>query len=1719
MTFIRLIILSSLTFVSTSLAEKYPPPPGGWDYSYDGNSDSNISTKALDGTWDHNNSSDHWDGTVPGTGNPGGVATVPISGEPGNKALQIVDAVKSSGTNNNRRLTLTHNLETNEGTPANFMDDGATFAFRLRLPESATDLQNAPNGLNPHSGAKGIINFRGFKGRVGFAFGIAGTDSAYEESGMFISDSSNTIFKSLDPTAWNEFWVTIRKSEENTERYDLKIYMNEATVPNFSETISLATSSDETYAYMSMQLSSTSDQGAVEIDYIAYKNGLFLPNNSDNDELPDTWELSHFPNLLENENGDPDDDGLINGSEFTYNTDPNSSDTDSDGVNDEHEVNVSGTDPTSPDTDDDGLSDGEEINREPPTNPKLADTDSDGLGDLEELETYKTEPTKSDTDDDGYEDSIEITSGSDPNDTNSVPSFPTLDGLLISEFMASNSSSILDSDNESSDWIELWNPTNSEISLNNYYLTDDAGRLNKWAIPNISIGPNKFLVIFASDKDRNDPSEELHADFQLSSSEGSYVALTRQNEDTNFTVVSAHGLYPRQVEDISYGVFGDKSPLSLGFFKEPSPGALNDDIGVEGFVKDTTFSTDRGIYEEPFKTTITTETPGATIVYTTDGTVPSKSNGIKVPSKNIVTVPSVEIEVSKTTAIRAMAYRENYEPTNVDTHTYIFPTDILKQSRSTVPDHVNWGHAGPDYEMDPEIVNHASPEVSPIPEDFLRVPTISLVLDWNEFFGNRGIYIQGESSERATSIEYINPDRNLEDPNSAKGFQIEGTVQIVGGSSTSRWKSDKLSLRLKFLKDLRYPLYGTARASRFDTLVLDNRLNNVWHYNRGESQRVRAQYTHDQFPADLHTAMGGISPTGHHVLLYINGVLWGISELHERPDDNFAAQYLGGNNDDYDAMKHRTSTAVHGTTANYGKMLNLARKDMDEQENYEAVADVLHIDNFITYMIANYYVGNTDWAHQNWYATYNKVSPDGKWYYHSWDPEHCMESTGQDSTGRNDSGGPTEVFHRLIKNQEFKLRFADIVRKHFFNGGVLTPEETAKAYLKLADPIEKVVRIESARWGDNARHPPYTRLDWIKTRDQLLGKASGSASDNYFPRRTDIVLNQFKSRKWYPSTAAPDFSQHGGSVSSNFNLSIDSSSNGTIYYTLDGTDPRTPASAAVVTEHVLVPEVSTKRAIMPVDNSLANTWFGINFDDSSWAEGELGAGYDSTNGRYIEIIDPNFNFSDQTDSSKAETIYMRMDFEIDDPSLFDTLILRVRYDDGFVAYLNGTEVVRNRAGGSPGTPLRYDATASSSHTDSQAEVFQSFLISEKANLLKKGNNVLAIHGLNVSAGSSDFLIDAALIAAEGIGGGNGGLSDTAITYDGSIGLPRPETMVRARAFSGNEWSALTEAVFLTDVDPAGPQNLVISKIHYRPLAPTDAETEAGHNDRNDFEYIELMNIGNESVDLRGVIFNKGVDFDFNEGNSLVIESGKRALIVENDDAFGNRFGNGLPVLGKFANNTNLSNGGERILLLAADGSIIRDFKYDDDSPWPETADGKGYALVLRNPESNPDHKVPENWQPSSVLGGNPGSETPTIGFDDWQISNFSKSELENIDISGLGANPDGDLLTNLEEFLSGNAPKSFDPSDALLDIKVEKISPDQGQEESAFLRLRLNKDARSSLDWKVLGSSDGSNWEDAMKFLEYSDTEDLGNGNERVRYRIKVQQTEKKIFFRIQTRP
>jgi spore coat protein CotH len=117
-------------------------------------------------------------------------------------------------------------------------------------------------------------------------------------------------------------------------------------------------------------------------------------------------------------------------------------------------------------------------------------------------------------------------------------------------------------------------------------------------------------------------------------------------------------------------------------------------------------------------------------------------------------------------------------------------------------------------------------------------------------------------------------------------------------------------------------------------------------------------------------------------------------------------------------MSSRPTNNPNSAIDNYAALLNLVRQDMTVPANYAAAAAQLDVDDFITYMIVNYYVGNDDWAHQNWYASYNRVDPAGKWRYHSWDAERAQERQPRQHD-LNNVGGPTEVLQRLIVNPEF----------------------------------------------------------------------------------------------------------------------------------------------------------------------------------------------------------------------------------------------------------------------------------------------------------------------------------------------------------------------------------------------------------------------------------------------------------------------------------------------------------------------------------------------------------------------------------------------------------------------------------------------------------------------------------------------------------------------------
>ena len=123
--------------------------------------------------------------------------------------------------------------------------------------------------------------------------------------------------------------------------------------------------------------------------------------------------------------------------------------------------------------------------------------------------------------------------------TNKLPSELKDKNILITEIMALNKTTITDSDLDYSDYIELYNNTDNEINLKNYFLSDDDMSSKKWVFPEIIINPKEYLVVFISGKDKCDlVKRECHTNFKLNK-KGETVSLL----NSDGFVINNLGLY------------------------------------------------------------------------------------------------------------------------------------------------------------------------------------------------------------------------------------------------------------------------------------------------------------------------------------------------------------------------------------------------------------------------------------------------------------------------------------------------------------------------------------------------------------------------------------------------------------------------------------------------------------------------------------------------------------------------------------------------------------------------------------------------------------------------------------------------------------------------------------------------------------------------------------------------------------------------------------------------------------------------------------------------------------------------------------------------------------------------------------------------------------------------------------------------------------------------
>lgn len=775
---------------------------------------------------------------------------------------------------------------------------------------------------------------------------------------------------------------------------------------------------------------------------------------------------------------------------------------------------------------------------------------------------------------------------------------------ILTEFLARNDAGIQDEDNERNDWIEIHNPSASALNLAGWRLTDDDGDLGKWVLPAQTLAPGEFLVVFASGKDRAVAGQPLHTNFRLSAG-GEFLALVNP---VGLIATQFFPTFPAQSADVSYGYESDL--VTLAFFDPPSPGAANGGGGGGAPLDPVTFSRSPRFESGPVVLGLQHPSPGATIRYTLDGREPTNQDAAYASP----------LLLTETTTLRARAFRSNALPSPVSSGSWIFQGLVEDQDLTTalgrgLPSEwidqagINWNLGGSRpgawYGLDSLVTAPYTPEQVQSALD--AIPSLSLQMHPDDLFGFMapsgllGIYAnsteEGEAWERPCSLEWLDPDSGLQ-------FQIDCGVSIQGGTNTGTIKRSQLSMALKFKSEfgpskLEHKVFEDSALESFDYLVLDCASQLSINGPAGSTTKIHAQETRDQFAAQSHQDMDHPSPHGRWVHLYLNGLYWGVLHLHERPDERFAAGYGGGDPEEYDWIKRGNVAA--GNNNPVGSAAPGLWKEVRDivatgvapgqqwqgEDAYQALVDRVDLVNYADYMLMNWYVGNTDWPHNNWMATAHArnsadpadVDPNGRFRFHNWDAEATLYWGGAvtavndgfwDRTGLQ-SGSPANVnfIHTAaLAHPDYRVLLADRAQLHLLTpGGSLWvepgfdvigtpydpafPERNVPAtrYHDIATELGPAVLMEYARWGNYFEAPGRFNLtDWVVERDRLL--------NDFFPIRSQVLLQQLLAAtpQLFPSIAAPSPSRPPGRYRDGAPLTLSSSA--PVYYTLDGSDPR-----------------------------------------------------------------------------------------------------------------------------------------------------------------------------------------------------------------------------------------------------------------------------------------------------------------------------------------------------------------------------------------------------------------------------------------------------------------------------------------------------------------------------------------------------------------------------------
>ena len=576
--------------------------------------------------------------------------------------------------------------------------------------------------------------------------------------------------------------------------------------------------------------------------------------------------------------------------------------------------------------------------------------------------------------------------------------------LAITELSAVNRSAKAP-DGKAYDYIELYNAADRTLNLGDYRLSDSKDAARFVRLPKQTLSPGKYAVVYLTD---GAAGGALTADLGLNRyGETVYLA------DSSGAVLDTL-TYHRLAAGQSCGrvLTGDDTPV---YFQSPTPGAANADVCFDGAVPNPVFSLSSTYVKKGTQVEILCDDA---VYYTTDGSVPTK-NSEKYAGP---------LTVSKTTVLRARAYRKGALPSDVVTATY------LVEKKHTLP-----------------VV-------------FLTTDEANL------YSGSTGIWATGGGASGEFPYLGANFWQDWERPVHFEFMTADGVSQVafdagmkVFGQYSRALEQKSVSIRLRDRygpQEVCYPFFEDNDVNVFSSLVL-----------RNSGQDFDNAHLRDAFCAMVLKGMTDVDIMDYRpVAAYVNGKYHGIYDLREKIDADYLKNHHGLEEGDVDLIKGARKVQL-GSIDSYETLINYIKThDPADAKVYKYLQTQIDIDELICYWMAESFFNNTDTGNIRFYRGHGD---DAKWRWVFFDVDWALYPSTYTRNGiaayLNPEGHgvgkmfSTTIMVRLMRNKDFRARVLALHKKHLPT--TFAPERLLSLFDSMVEEIDEEMKRHTARWS------------------------------------------------------------------------------------------------------------------------------------------------------------------------------------------------------------------------------------------------------------------------------------------------------------------------------------------------------------------------------------------------------------------------------------------------------------------------------------------------------------------------------------------------------------------------------------------------------------------------------------------------------------------------------